>query len=115
LNTRQQFGRPIGRNQALQHRIAEMLVALEQARSMAMLAAMAVTLEDVAERQTTLSQAKVQVSRSARQIGQTSIQLHGGIGVTEEYAVGHAHRRLMVLEQLFGTESWHMQQLAERL
>jgi alkylation response protein AidB-like acyl-CoA dehydrogenase len=115
LNTRQQFGRPIGRNQALQHRIAEMLVALEQARSMAMLAAMAVTLEDVAERQTTLSQAKVRVSRSARQIGQTSIQLHGGIGVTEEYAVGHAHRRLMVLEQLFGTESWHMQQLAERL
>jgi alkylation response protein AidB-like acyl-CoA dehydrogenase len=113
LNSRQQFGRPIGRNQALQHRVAEMLVALEQARSMSMLAAMAVTLPNETERQTTLSQAKVQIGRSARFIGQTAIQLHGGIGVTEEYAVGHAHRRLMVLEQLFGTEAFHMQKLAE--
>jgi alkylation response protein AidB-like acyl-CoA dehydrogenase len=115
LNTRQQFGRAIGRNQALQHRIAEMLVALEQARSMAMLAAMAVTLDHPAERQTALSQAKIQISRSARQIGQMSIQLHGGIGVTEEYAVGHAHRRLLVLDQLFGTEAWHLQRLSEQM
>jgi len=114
LTTRQQFGRPIGRNQALQHRVAEMLVALEQARSMAMLAAMAVTLEAPEERKIALSQAKWQVARSARQIGQTAIQLHGGIGVTEEYAVGHAHRRLIVLESLFGTESCHLQTLAEQ-
>jgi pimeloyl-CoA dehydrogenase len=112
LNTRQQFGRPIGRNQALQHRLAEMLVALELARSMAMLAASAVSLDDDAGRQKSLSQAKVQISRSARFIGQTAIQLHGGIGVTEEYAVGHAHRRLLVLEHVFGAEAWHLQQLA---
>jgi alkylation response protein AidB-like acyl-CoA dehydrogenase len=114
LTTRQQFGRPIGRNQALQHRVAEMLVALEQARSMAMLAAMAVDMQAPEERRKALSQAKLQIARSARQIGQTAIQLHGGIGVTEEYAVGHAHRRLMVLESIFGTEAAHLQALAEQ-
>jgi alkylation response protein AidB-like acyl-CoA dehydrogenase len=113
LNTRQQFGRPIGRNQALQHRLAEMLVGLEQARSMAMLAAMSVEASDPTERSRSLSQARVQISRSGRLIAQSAIQLHGGIGVTEEYAVGHALRRLMVLDQMFGNEARHLRLLAD--
>jgi alkylation response protein AidB-like acyl-CoA dehydrogenase len=113
LRTREQFGRPIGQNQALQHRAADMLIALEQARSMAMLAAMMVDDPDPAERSRALSMVKVQIGASARQIGEAAIQLHGGIGMTEEYAVGHYLRRLMVIEQLFGDSLYHLGRLAD--
>ncbi len=113
LRTREQFGRPIGQNQALQHRAAEMLIALEQARSMAMLAAMMVDDPDPVERGRALSMVKVQIGTSSRQIGEAAIQLHGGIGMTEEYAVGHYLRRLMVIEQLFGDSLHHLGRLAD--
>jgi len=113
LKTRQQFGRPIGQNQALQHRAAEMLIALEQARSMAMLAAMMLDDPDPVERSRALSMVKVQIGASSRQIGEAAIQLHGGIGMTEEYAVGHYLRRLMVIEQLFGDSAHHLGLIAD--
>ena len=115
LKTRQQFGRPIGQNQALQHCAAEMLIALEQARSMAMLAAMMVSADDATERARALSQAKLQIGRAGRLVGQSAVQLHGGIGVTEEYEVGHALRRLMVIEQLFGDTAHHLGLLSDPL
>ena len=115
LKTRQQFGRPIGSNQALQHRAAEMMVALEQGRSMAMLASMMVDEPDAAERARSISMAKVGVGQSGRFVSQQAIQLHGGIGMTEEYAVGHFFRRVMVIEHLFGDTAYHLDLLADQV
>src|SRR6266487_4604851 len=89
LKTRRQFGVPIGTFQVLQHRAVDMLTALEQARSMAMLATMMVAEPDEAERHKTIAAAKVQIGRSGRLVGQQAVQLHGGIGMTMEYKVGH--------------------------
>jgi pimeloyl-CoA dehydrogenase small subunit len=113
LKTRQQFGKPIGENQALQHRSAEMLVALESARGMAMLAAMMVDEPDAAERERNISMAKVAVGQAGRFVSQQAIQLHGGIGMTEEYAVGHYFRRVMVIEHLFGDTAHHLNRLSD--
>jgi pimeloyl-CoA dehydrogenase small subunit len=115
LKTRQQFGKPIGQNQALQHRSAEMLIALEQGRSMAMLAAMMVDEADAHERAHNISMAKVGVGQSARFVSQNAIQLHGGIGMTEEYAVGHYFRRCMVIEHLFGDTAHHLSRIADEI
>ncbi|MGH7046572.1 MAG: acyl-CoA dehydrogenase family protein [Stellaceae bacterium] len=115
LKTRQQFGKPIGQNQALQHRSAEMLIALEEARSMAMLATMTVEEPDPMERARSLSMAKVGVGQAARFVSQNAIQLHGGIGMTEEYAVGHYFRRCMVIEHMFGDTAHHLSLLADRI
>jgi pimeloyl-CoA dehydrogenase small subunit len=115
LRTRQQFGRPIGDNQALQHRAAEMLIALEQGRSMAMLASISVDGPDPEERARSLSMAKVGVGQAARFVSQNAIQLHGGIGMTEEYAVGHYFRRVMVIEHMFGDTAHHLSRLAEQV
>ncbi|MBY0330963.1 MAG: acyl-CoA dehydrogenase family protein [Acetobacteraceae bacterium] len=113
LKTRQQFGRPIGDNQALQHRAAEMMVALEQGRSMAMLASMMVDEPDAADRARNISMAKVGVGQSGRFVSQNAVQLHGGIGMTEEYAVGHFFRRVMVIEHMFGDTAYHLDRLAD--
>src|SRR5579863_2279429 len=113
LKTRTQFGRPIGQNQALQHRATEMFVSLEQARSMAMLAAMMVDEPDAAERAHSIAMAKVGVGQAARFVSQNAVQLHGGIGMTEEYAVGHYFRRCMVIEHSFGDTTHHLSRLAE--
>jgi pimeloyl-CoA dehydrogenase small subunit len=115
LKTRQQFGKPIGQNQALQHRSAEMLIALEQGRSMAMLAAMMVDETDPVERAHNISMAKVGVGQAARYVSQNAIQLHGGIGMTEEYAVGHYFRRCMVIEHLFGDTAHHLSRIADEI
>jgi len=115
LKTRVQFGKPIGENQALQHRAAEMLVAMEQGRSMAMLAAMMVDEPDAAERVRNISMAKVGVGQSGRFVSQNAVQLHGGIGMTEEYAVGHFFRRVMVIEHLFGDTAYHLDRLAAQV
>ena len=117
LKTRQQFGRPIGENQALQHRATEMFVALEQGRSMAMLAAMTVDEPDssvmgAAERARNMSMVKVGIGQAARFVSQNAVQLHGGIGMTEEYAVGHYFRRVMVIEHTFGDTAHHLSRLA---
>jgi pimeloyl-CoA dehydrogenase small subunit len=115
LKTRVQFGKPIGENQALQHRAAEMLVAMEQGRSMAMLATMSLEEEDAAERARAISMAKVGVGQAGRFVSQQAVQLHGGIGMTEEYAVGHFFRRVMVIEHLFGDTAAHLDRLAEQV
>ena len=115
MKTRQQFGKPIGENQALQHRAAEMLVQMEQGRSMAMLAAMMVNEPDTAERERNIAMAKVGVGQAGRFVSQNAVQLHGGIGMTEEYAVGHFFRRVMVIEHLFGDTAYHLDQLADQV
>jgi pimeloyl-CoA dehydrogenase small subunit len=113
LKTRQQFGRPIGQNQVLQHRAAEMLMSLEQGRSMAMLAAMMLEEPDAAERAHNIAMAKVGIGQASKFVSQNAIQLHGGIGMTEEYAVGHYFRRCMVIEHLFGDTAHHLSRLAD--
>ena len=113
LKARQQFGRPIGDNQALQHRATEMFVALEQGRSLAMLAAIMVEEPDAAERQRNIATVKAGVGQAARFVSQNAVQLHGGIGMTEEYAVGHYFRRCMVIEHSFGDTGYHLSRLAE--
>ncbi|MBL6081267.1 acyl-CoA dehydrogenase family protein [Belnapia sp. T18] len=115
LKTRQQFGRPIGDNQALQHRSAEMMIALEQGRSMAMLAAMSVDAPDAEERARSIAMARVGVGQAGRFVSQNAVQLHGGIGMTDEYAVGHFFRRVMVIEHLFGDTAHHLDRLADQV
>ena len=108
LKTRTQFGVPIGSFQALQHRAADMLVALEQARSMALYAGMMAEEPDVVERRKAISAAKAQVNRSARKLGQDAIQLHGGIAMTMEDKAGHYFKRLTMIESFFGDTDHHL-------
>jgi pimeloyl-CoA dehydrogenase small subunit len=115
LKTRTQFGRSIGQNQVLQHRATEMLMELERGRSMAMLAAMMVDEPDAAERAHNIAMAKVGVGQASKFVSQNAIQLHGGIGMTEEYAVGHYFRRCMVIEHTFGDTAHHLSRLAEQV
>lgn len=112
LNVRQQFGRLIGANQALRHRAAEMLVSLEMARSMAMAAAVAADRPDGEDAAADLLRAKLVVGKHARLVCQHGVQCHGGIGMTEEYAVGHCLRRVHVLDHLFGDAGAQAQRLA---
>jgi pimeloyl-CoA dehydrogenase small subunit len=111
--TREQFGRPIGSNQVVQHRLAEMLMSLEQGRSMAMLAAMMVDEPDADERTHNITMAKVGIGQAGRFVSQNAVQLHGGIGMTEELAVGHYFRRCMVIDRLFGDTAHYLAKLAE--
>ena len=112
LKTRKQFGRAIGSFQVLQHRSVDMLVAVEGARSMAMFAALSAAEENPIERRKAISAAKVQIGRSARHVGQEAIQLHGGIGMTAEYAVGHYFKRVTMIDQLYGDADTHLAKLA---
>jgi pimeloyl-CoA dehydrogenase small subunit len=113
LKTRQQFGRPIGSFQVLQHRSVDMLVELEQARSMAMFATMMAGEADAKTRRRSISAAKVQIGRSGRHIGQEAVQLHGGIAMTMEYKVGHYFKRMTMLEQVFGDADTHQKIVSE--
>jgi pimeloyl-CoA dehydrogenase small subunit len=112
LKTRKQFGVPIGNFQVLQHRAAEMLIALEQAHSMALFATMMAEEPDATLRRKAMAAAKVQIGRSARFIGQQAIQLHGGIGMTKEYKVGHYFKRVTMIDALFGDADHHLAELA---
>jgi pimeloyl-CoA dehydrogenase small subunit len=113
LKTRQQFGRPIGQFQVLQHRSVDMLVALEQARSMAMFAAVMAAEDDATERRRSIAAAKVQIGRSGRHVGQEAIQLHGGIGMTMEYKIGHYFKRMTMIDKMFGDADTHLAALAQ--
>jgi pimeloyl-CoA dehydrogenase small subunit len=113
LKTRKQFGVTIGSFQALQHRAADMTVALEQARSMMYLATM-MGDENADERAKAISAAKTQIGRSAKFIGQQAVQLHGGIGMTYEYKVGHLFKRLTMIDMAYGDSDFHVRRLAER-
>jgi len=115
LKTRQQFGKPIGQNQALQHRATEMMMSLEQGRSLEILAADTLDEADAARRAHTMSTVKVGVGQAAKFVSQNAVQLHGGIGMTEEYAVGHYFRRAMVIEHSFGDITHHLSRLASEV
>lgn len=112
LKTRQQFGVAIGTFQALQHRAADMFVALEQARSMMFYAIMMLSEPDLQACLGAQSAAKIAIAKAARFIGQQAVQLHGGIGVTMEYKLGHLFKRLTVIEQQFGDRAFHLDRLA---
>jgi alkylation response protein AidB-like acyl-CoA dehydrogenase len=108
LKTRQQFGVPIGKFQVLQHRMADMFMEMEQARSMATLAAVKVSSENAEERRRTLSAAKARVGQAAKYIGQQAVQLHGGMGVTNELPVAHMFKRLTMIELSLGDTDHHL-------
>ena len=113
LKTRKQFGVPIGSFQTLQHRAADMFVALEQARSMSMFATMAADFDDAKERATAVAAAKVQIGKSGKFVGQQSIQLHGGIGMTQEAKIGHYFKRLTMIENTFGDTDYHLRRVTD--
>ena len=112
LKVRRQFGVAIGSFQALQHRAVDMLVMVEQARSMAYYATMMSDAPDPLERRRAIAAARVQAGRSGRFVGEQTIQLHGGIGMTEECQAGHYYRRLTMLELAFGDTAHHLSRLA---
>src|ERR1700737_1112050 len=111
LKTRKQFGVPIGSFQTLQHRAADMFVAVEPARSMSMFATMAADYDNAAERSTAVAAAKVQIGKSLKFVGQQSIQLHGGIGMTQEAKIGHYFKRLTMIENSFGDTDYHLRRV----
>ncbi len=113
--TRVQFGQPIGTYQVVQHRMSDMFMAQEQGRSMAMLATMSVDNADATERRHDFALAKVGVGQAGRYVSQSAVQMHGGIGMTEEYAVGHYFRRCMVIERLFGDPAYYLHRLANEI
>jgi alkylation response protein AidB-like acyl-CoA dehydrogenase len=113
LKTRKQFGVPIGTFQALQHRMVDMFIAQEQARSMACLACSKVDAnEGPRERQRAVSAAKIKIADAARHVSQEAVQLHGGMGMTEELKVSHSFRRLTVLAARFGDADYHLARFA---
>lgn len=109
LRTRKQFGAPLAKFQALQHRVADMAIALEMLKSMDCAAAMAVDAAADAQRRRLVSAAKVLASQQGRQLGLWAIQLHGAMGMTDECRIGHYAKRLMVIGQLLGDASHHLQ------
>jgi len=112
LKTRRQFGVPIGSFQALQHRMVEMMISYEQARSMAYLACVKIDTADAAERRRVISAAKIKIADACRHVSQEAVQLHGGMGMTEELKVSHTFRRLTMLAQAFGDAEHHLERFA---
>ncbi len=115
LKTRKQFGVPIGRFQVLQHRMVDMVIATEQARSMTTLAAVMADAPDAAERRRALSAAKAYVGQQARYVGQQAVQLHGGMGVVDELNVAHWFKRLTIINATFGDADHHLGRFSDTL
>jgi len=113
LKMRRQFGVPLKTFQSLTFRAADMYVSLELARSMALWATL--VLADGGDAVTAASRAKLQVSVAPRHIGQEAIQLHGGIGMTAEYSVGHYTARLTMIDHLLGDGTYHLRELSRGL
>jgi alkylation response protein AidB-like acyl-CoA dehydrogenase len=114
LNTRKQFGVAIGTFQALRHRMADMKMQLELARSMSYYASLKLNAP-ADERRRALSRAKVQLGQSMRYVGQQAVQLHGGIGVTDEYIVSHYFKKLTQLEMTYGDTLHHLGEVSARM
>ena len=112
LKTRRQFGVPIGSFQALQHRMVDMVISYEQARSMACLACVKVDGAPPAERRHAVSAAKIKVADACRHVSQEAVQLHGGMGMTEELKISHTFRRLTMIAQTFGDAEHHLERFA---
>src|SRR5207253_5158468 len=109
---RKQFGRPLSANQVIRHRLADMAMQVDEARSMALRAAMKVDAEPI-ERARAACGAKAKIGKCARFVGEQSIQLHGGMGVTEELEVGAYFKRLVAFDTLFGGSAHHYRRHAE--
>ena len=114
MNTRKQFGVPIASFQALRHRMADVKMQLELARSMSYFASLKLN-EPEAQRRRALSQAKVQLGQSLRMVGQQCVQMHGGIGITDEYIGSHYFKRMTLLEFAFGDTMHHLGEVSARL
>jgi alkylation response protein AidB-like acyl-CoA dehydrogenase len=114
LTTRKQFGAVIGSFQALRHRAADMKMQLELARSMSYYASLKLNAP-TAERRAALARAKYQLGTSMRFVGQQAVQLHGGIGVTNEYIVSHYFKKLTQLEMTFGDSLHHLGEVSARM
>jgi len=114
LNTRKQFGVPIGSFQALRHRAADMKMQLELARSMSYYASLKLNAP-ADERRRAMARTKVQLGHSMRFVGQQSVQLHGGIGVTDEYIGSHYFKKLTQLEMSFGDTMYHLGEVSARM
>jgi pimeloyl-CoA dehydrogenase small subunit len=112
LKTRRQFGVPIGSFQVLQHRMVDMMISYEQAKSMACLACVKVDSADPAERTCIVSAAKIKIADACRHVSQESVQLHGGMGMTEELKISHTFRRLTTIAQTFGDVDHHLERFA---
>jgi len=112
LKTRRQFGVPIGSFQALQHRMVDILISYEQARSIACLACVKVDTADAGERRRVVSAAKIKIADAARHVSQEAVQLHGGMGMTEELKISHTFRRLTMIAQAFGDADHHLARFA---
>jgi alkylation response protein AidB-like acyl-CoA dehydrogenase len=108
LKTRKQFGVPIGRFQALQHRMADMFIAAEQARSMAINAAVYADSEDGVVRRRAVSGAKGYIGQAARLVGQQAVQMHGAMGVVDDLIVSHYFKRLTMIDLTLGDVDFHL-------
>ena len=108
--TREQFGQPIGKFQVLQHRMVDMFMEHEQAKSLLYMAAIRMSEDDELEARKAISALKVQVGKGGRFVGQNAIQLHGGMGMTDELNVGHYFKRITAVEILFGNADFHLKQ-----
>jgi pimeloyl-CoA dehydrogenase small subunit len=113
MKVRKQFGVPIGSFQVLQHKAVDMFVALEQARSITYFATMMADSEDTQERERAMHAAKAEIGRGGTLVGQNAVQIHGGVGMTMEYAVGHYFKRMTMIDLTFGDSSYHLNELAE--
>lgn len=113
IKVRKQFGVPIGMFQVLQHKAVDIYVALEQARSIALYATMMADSDDAAERARAMHAAKVEIARGGRLAGENAIQLHGGVGMTMEYAIGHYFKRMTMIDLTFGDHDHHLRALGE--
>lgn len=108
LGTRQQFGQPLARFQALQHRVADMAIETEQARSMSLVAALHADDADAASRRRYVSAAAARVAQAGKFVGEQAVQLHGGVGMTDALDVSHYFRRLTLLARAFGDAPYHL-------
>jgi len=113
LKTRRQFGVPIGKFQALQHRVADMLVCVEQVRAMASFAAVKAGVDDPTERRKSIAAARTAIADASRFVGKNAVQLHGGMGVTDELIVSHYVKRLTMLNQTYGDYEHNLAQYME--
>jgi len=111
-STRQQFGQPISKFQVLQHRMADMYLKIEETRSLLFNAAIQLE-EGSAQAASACAALKVKVSEASRYVAQEAVQLHGGIGMTDELCVGHHYKRLMLLSRLYGDEAYYLQKYAD--
>lgn len=112
---RKQFGVPIAKFQVLQHRMSDMFMAAEQARTMAILAATTADSDDQYERRRAVSSAKALIGQYARDLGQSAVQIHGGMGVTEEMFCSHLFKRLTLINLQFGNADYHLEQVSNQL